>query len=33
MTVICLCAAFVLAGLGQEGWGWFLFAAILLGGR
>lgn len=33
MAVGCLCFAFYLAGIGRKGWGWFLFAAILLAGK
>ena len=27
----CVLCAFALAGLGMNGWGWFLFVALLLG--
>lgn len=33
MGILCLICACWLAALNQEGWGWFLFAAVLLGGK
>lgn len=33
MSALCLAFAFYLAGIGRKGWGWFLFAAILLVGK
>jgi hypothetical protein len=31
LVVFCLSWAGLIAVLGREGWGWFLFAAILFG--
>lgn len=33
MSFICLMLAGLIALSGNEGWGWFLFAALLLGGK
>lgn len=32
VSAICACGAFALAIEGKEGWGWFLFISLLLGG-
>ena len=29
-AIVCSAAAFYLAAHGKDGWGWFLFAAILM---
>lgn len=33
LTLICLICACIIACEGQDGWGWFLFAALLFGGK
>lgn len=33
MSALCLLCACVIAYHGQNGWGWFLFAALLFGGK
>lgn len=33
MSFICLMLAGLVALSGNKGWGWFLFAALLLGGK
>lgn len=31
-AIICVAAATYLAAIGADGWGWFLFVGLLLGG-
>lgn len=33
MSFICLMLARLIALSGNDGWGWFLFAALLFGGK
>lgn len=33
ITLACLVFAFLLASSGDDGWGWFIFLALLFGGK